>query len=150
MSFAAPAGLSARPQPQEGEMSKTKTRIGKVGLVVVPVSDEDRAIEFYVEKLGFELRSDVPFGNGYRWVEVAPADAETTIAIVRPPEGKRAGNAETGIALHTDDIRADHAELKAAGVDADDEVSDGGAPVPPMFWPRDQDNNTPMVVQVSS
>jgi catechol 2,3-dioxygenase-like lactoylglutathione lyase family enzyme len=150
MSFAAPAGLSGRSQPQEGEVSKTKTRIGKVGVVVVPVSDEDRAIDFYVEKLGFELRSDVPFGNGYRWVEVAPADAETTIAIVRPPEGKPAGNAETGIALHTDDIRADHAELKAAGVDVDDEVSDMGDPVPPMFWLRDQDNNTLMVVQVSS
>jgi catechol 2,3-dioxygenase-like lactoylglutathione lyase family enzyme len=123
-------------------VSKTTTRIGKVGVVVVPVSDEDRAIEFYVDKLGFELRADVPFGGAYRWVEVAPADGETTIAIVRPPEGKPAGNAETGIALHTDDINAVHAELKARGVDVDD-------PVPPMFWLRDQDNNTLMVVEVS-
>jgi hypothetical protein len=79
---------------------------------------------------------------------VAPADPETTIAIVRPPEGKPSGNSETGIALHTDDIRADHAELKAAGVDVDEEVSDMGDPVPPMFWFRDQDRNTLMVVEV--
>ena len=129
-------------------MSKTTTRIGKVGVVVVPVSDEDRAIEFYVDKLGFELRTDVPFGNGYRWVEVAPADAETTIAIVRPPEGKPTGNSETGIALHTDDIRADHAELKAAGVDVDDEVSRMGDPVPPMFWLRDPEGNVLMIAEV--
>ena len=52
------------------------------------VSDQDRMIEFYVATLGFEKRADVPFGNGYRWVEVAPAGAVTTIAIVPPPPGK--------------------------------------------------------------
>ena len=47
-------------------MSQTKTRISQIGTVVVPVSDQDRAIEFYTEALGFEKRTDVPFGNGYR------------------------------------------------------------------------------------
>ena len=94
-------------------MTTTKTRIKKISTVVVPVSDQDRAIEFYVETLGFEKRTDVPFGNGYRWVEVAPADAVTTIAIVPPPPGKPTGNVETGIGLNTDDIDADHADLKA-------------------------------------
>ena len=103
-------------------MSKTATRISKVGTVIVPVSDQDRAIEFYVDALGFEKRADVPFGDGYRWVEVAPADAVTTIAIVTPPPGKPSGNVETGIALHTADIDADHADLKQRGVDVDDEV----------------------------
>ena len=129
-------------------MSTTTSTISKVGVVCIPVSDQDRALAFYVDVVGLEKRADVPFGNGYRWVEVAPADAETTIAIVRPPEGKPSGNSETGIALHTDDIRADHAELKAAGVDVDEEVSDMGDPVPPMFWFRDQDDNTLMVVEV--
>jgi hypothetical protein len=41
-----------------------------------------------------------------------------------------------------------HADLKAAGVDVDEEVSEMGDPVPPMFWLRDQDNNTLMVVGV--
>src|ERR1700716_4533139 len=102
-------------------MSKTKTRISKLGTVVIPVSDQERAIEFYVETLGFEKRADVPFGNGYRWVEVAPADAVTTIAIVPPPPGKATGNVETGIGLHTDDIDADHEALKASGADVDAE-----------------------------
>jgi catechol 2,3-dioxygenase-like lactoylglutathione lyase family enzyme len=136
-------------QPQEGVVSTTKTGIAKVGVVVVPVSDEDRALEFYVDKLGFEKRADVPFGGSYRWVEVAPPGAETTIAIVRPPEGKQAGNAETGIALHTDDIASVHADLKDRGIDVDDEISAMGDPVPPMFWLRDQDGNSLMIVEVS-
>ena len=131
-------------------MSTTKTRIAKVGVVIIPVADEDRAIEFYVDKLGFEKRADVPFGGDYRWVEVAPPGAETTIAIVRPPEGKPTGNVETGIAFHTEDINGVHADLKASGVDVDDEVSVMGDPVPPMFWLRDQDGNTLMVVGSST
>ena len=128
-------------------MSTTKTRISKVGVVVVPVSDQDRAIEFYVDILGFEKRTDIPFGNGYRWVEVAPEGATTGIAIVPPPPGKPRGNVETGIGLHTDDIDADHADLKARGVDVDDEISRMGDPVPPLFWFRDPDGNTLMVVE---
>jgi catechol 2,3-dioxygenase-like lactoylglutathione lyase family enzyme len=130
-------------------VTATKTRISKVGTVVVPVSDQDRAIAFYTETLGLEKRADVPFGNGYRWVEVAPADAVTTIAIVPPPEGQPSGNAQTGIALHTDDIDAVHADLKAQGVDIDDEVSRMGDPVPPLVWFRDPDGNVLMLVEAS-
>jgi catechol 2,3-dioxygenase-like lactoylglutathione lyase family enzyme len=128
-------------------VTTTKNRISKIGVVVVPVADQERAIEFYVETLGFEKRTDVPFGNGYRWVEVAPAGAVTTIAIVPPPPGKPTGKVETGIGLHTDDIDADYADLKARGVDVDPEVSRMGDPVPPLFWFRDPDGNTLMVVE---
>jgi catechol 2,3-dioxygenase-like lactoylglutathione lyase family enzyme len=128
-------------------VSKTTTRISRIGTVCVPVSDQDRAIEFYVETLGFEKRTDVPFGNGYRWVEVAPADATTTIAIVPPPPGKPTGNVETGIALQTDAIDAEYEDLKARGVDVDAEVSRTGDPVPPLFWFRDPDGNSLMVVE---
>jgi catechol 2,3-dioxygenase-like lactoylglutathione lyase family enzyme len=125
----------------------TKTRINKIATVIVPVADQERAVEFYVEKLGFEKRVDVPFGNGYRWVEVGVGDQETTIALAPPPEGKPTGDVETGISLQTDDVDAYHDELKAAGVDVDPEVSRMGDPVPPMFWLRDPEGNTLMVVQ---
>ena len=127
-------------------MSKTTTRINKVGVVVVPVTDQDRAINFYVDTLGFEKRADVPFGEGYRWVEVAPAGADTTIAIVPPPPGTPSGNVQTGIALQTTDIDAVHADLKERGVDVDAEVSRMGDPVPPLFWLRDPEGNSLMVV----
>ena len=63
---------------------KTRTRLTPVGTVGVPVTDHDRALEFYVDKLGFEKRLDVPFGDGERWIEVAPPGAATTIALVSP------------------------------------------------------------------
>jgi len=123
--------------------------VSQVGRVIITVSDTDKAIDFYTGKLGFEKRVDTPMGNGYRWVEVAPAGAVTTIAIVPPPEGSAVGGKETGVTLDTSDIDADHAELKAKGVDVDPEVSRMGGPVPPMFWFRDQDANTLLVVQPS-
>jgi catechol 2,3-dioxygenase-like lactoylglutathione lyase family enzyme len=129
-------------------VTSTKTRLSKIGTVVIPVSDQDREIEFYVEKLGFQKRADVPFGDGYRWVEVAPGDADTTIALAPPPEGRPTGNRETGIGLYTDDIDALHAELKAAGVDVDAQVSRMGDPVPPLMWVRDPEGNSLMVVEM--
>jgi len=58
--------------------------------VVIPVSDQDPCHRVLTSNtLGFEKRSEVPFGNGYRWVEVAPADAVTTIAD-RPPAPRQA------------------------------------------------------------
>jgi catechol 2,3-dioxygenase-like lactoylglutathione lyase family enzyme len=126
--------------------TKSSTRITEVGAVMIPVSDQDKAIEFYTEKLGLEKRSDTPFGDGNRWVEVAPAGADTVIALVEPRPGDSVG-IEIPVGLNSADVEADHADLKAKGVDVDEEVSRMGDPVPPMFWFRDQDGNTLMVVQ---
>ena len=129
-------------------MSTTATRINKIGTVCIPVSDQDKMIDFYVDTLGFEKRADVPFGGHYRWVEVAPVGADTTIALAPPPEGRPTGNVETGITLQTYDVDAEHAALKARGVDIDAEVSRMGDPVPPIVWLRDPENNRLMIVEV--
>jgi catechol 2,3-dioxygenase-like lactoylglutathione lyase family enzyme len=131
-------------------MSETasSTRITSVGRVMVPVADQDRAIEFYTGKLGFELRSDIPYGDGERWVEVGPPGGETAIALVTPRDAFQPGTVNN-IALTTRDIDAVHAELREAGVDADAEVSRMGGPVPPMLWFRDQDRNPLLVVEDS-
>jgi catechol 2,3-dioxygenase-like lactoylglutathione lyase family enzyme len=127
----------------------TQTRIAKIGTVIIPVAEQEKAIEFYVETLGFEKRVDVPMGDQYRWVEVAPAGADTTIALAPPPPGDEAkvGGTQTGIALQTGDVDAIHAELRGRGVDVDAEVSRMGDPVPPMFWLRDPEQNVLMVVE---
>src|SRR3954469_7670083 len=126
---------------------QTKLNINCVGRVCVTVADTDRAIGFYVDTLGFEKVVDVPMGPGMRWVEVQVADGKTTIALAPPPEGQQAGGTQTGICLDPSDVDADHAALKAAGVDVDDEVSRFGGPVPPMFWLRDPDGNALIVVE---
>jgi predicted enzyme related to lactoylglutathione lyase len=128
-------------------VSTTTSRIAEINLVMIPSADQDRSIEFY-ESLGFEKRTDVPFGDKYRWVEVYPPRGTTGIALAPPREGDPTG-IQTGISLTTDDIDATHAELKASGVDVDPEVMRMGDPVPPMFWFRDSDGNTLLVVQTA-
>jgi catechol 2,3-dioxygenase-like lactoylglutathione lyase family enzyme len=142
-------GLSSRdPNPKEDLVSSTKTQVNKIATVVIPVADQDGQIAFYVDKLGFEKRVDIPFGGQYRWVEVGPVGAETTIALAPPPPqgDTQVGKRETGISLYHPDIDAYHADLKAAGVDVDAEVARMGDPVPPMFWLRDPEGNSLMVI----
>ena len=127
-------------------MSTTATGIRQISLVCVPTPDQDRAIAFY-EALGFEKRTDTPFGGGYRWIEVYPPDGTAGIALAPPPPGTELKAMETGITLTTSDIDATHAALKSRGVDVDAEVARMGDPVPPMFWFRDPSGHVLMVVQ---
>jgi catechol 2,3-dioxygenase-like lactoylglutathione lyase family enzyme len=127
-------------------VSTIKRRIGTISLVAVPATDQDRSIAFY-EALGFEKRTDIPFGDQYRWVEVYPPSGPTGIALAPPRPGIDKTGVETGIILTTDDIDATHAQLRSDGVEVDAEVARMGDPVPPMFWFRDPDGNTLMIVQ---
>ena len=120
--------------------------IKQVGRVMVPVADQDAAIAFYTETLGFSLAADVPFGEGDRWVEVAPPGGGTALALV-PPQGNYQPGRNTGIALTSPDPRADHAELKAKGVDVDEELMGGDGTVPLLFFFRDHDGNHLMIVE---
>jgi predicted enzyme related to lactoylglutathione lyase len=125
----------------------TNLHITEVGRVAIPAADQDRALEFYVDTLGFEKRVDETFADGkMRWIEVAPPGAATAIAIT-PPMGDGPSSVDTGIIISTDDIDADHATLKAAGVDVDPEVERMGAPVPPMFTLRDPSGNRLAIVE---
>lgn len=138
-----------------------KTRIRQVGTVFVPVADQDRALEFYLEKLGFEKRGDATYGEGHRWIEVAPPGSSIAIALVPPGEGASAGANEARCALATDDIEADHAALRANGVDVDERIGKAGTsrpglfstkvevrdPMPPQFSFRDPDGNRFLVVE---
>ena len=128
--------------------STATTAIDRVSTVMVPVADQDKAIEFYTEKLGFEKVADIPFGDGDRWVAVVPPGAATTIALVLPREGEKPG-IETRIGLESTDIDADHAALRERGVDLDPEVMRMGGPVPPMFFFRDQDGNRLLIVETN-
>ena len=121
--------------------------LNKVATVIIPIADQDKALEFYCDRLGFEKRVDVPFAGQYRWIEVGLPNQDTTIALAPPREGEPMQPRETGISLQTDDIDGYYARLKDAGVDVDEQVQRMGDPVPPMFWLRDPEGNTLMVVQ---
>ena len=103
-----------------------------------------------MEKLGFEKRPDLAYRGGHRWIEVAPPAAANTIALVLPTEGASAGGDVARRAFATADIEADHAALRARGVDVDAEIAGTGTarsglvsnavsiadPVPAQFFLR--------------
>jgi catechol 2,3-dioxygenase-like lactoylglutathione lyase family enzyme len=123
-------------------MSEQTTRITKVGTVILPVSDQDRALDLFVGTFGFEKRLDGEFAPGQRWIEVAPPGAETSIALVAPDASEG-----VEISFATDDAEADHAAMLEAGIRADAELIDLGQGVPPMFTFRDPDGNSFRVVE---
>jgi catechol 2,3-dioxygenase-like lactoylglutathione lyase family enzyme len=129
--------------------------------VFVPVADQERALKFYLDKLGFEKRADFPYGDNSRWIEVAPPGAANTIALVPASEGEPARGDETLCAFQTADIEADHATLSATGVDMDAEIAREGKhrsglvslevtikdPVPRQFFFRDTEGNRFLIVE---
>lgn len=127
-------------------MPSTTTSVTKLGRVIIPVSDQDGAIAFYTEKLGFSLTVDIPFGDGDRWVEVAPPEGGAAIALATPMGDFQPGR-PTGIALSTTDARAAHEELKSKGVEVDAELMGGDGTVPLMFGLRDGEGNQLLLVQ---
>jgi catechol 2,3-dioxygenase-like lactoylglutathione lyase family enzyme len=118
-------------------------QVTHIGTVIVPVADQDAALEFYAGTLGFETRLDAPFGPGQRWIEVAPPGAETSIALV-PRDAAPAG---IEVSLATRSAADNHAELRGRGVEADAELIELGEGVPPMFTFRDPDGNRFRVVE---
>ena len=122
------------------------TKVSQLGRVIVPVSDQDAAIAFYTEKLGFTVSMDVPYGEGDRWVELSPPGGGSGIAV-SPGMGDFQPGRETGIALTSSDPKADYEELKSKGVQVDDELMGGDGTVPLLFMFRDQDGNGLMIVE---
>jgi lactoylglutathione lyase len=126
-------------------MNGTSTHITGVYTVGVPVTDQDRALEFYVGTLGLEKRMDVPLEQfGGRWIEVAPPGAPVTIALVPERDGVPSG-VETGIRLTASDVGTAHADLGSRGVEVGELLRWTGTPG--MFAIRDQDGNRLEVVE---
>jgi lactoylglutathione lyase len=140
MSSAAPgrlAGMSESTQPS--------TTVTNIGVVMFTVADQDAAKAFYTEKLGFEVRADMSFGEQgeHRWLEVAPPGSTARLALNPPMDGTPGGG---GIGVDTTDVLGEHARLKAVGgIDLDPEpMQTPGAPL--MFMLRDPDGNVVVVV----
>ena len=143
MSFAATPGLRTM-----SDLAQAPTTLSNIGVAMFTVVDQDAALAFYVEKLGFELRSDTPFGEHgeMRWVEVAPPGSHARLAL-NPPMGNEPGGGSIGV--ETPDVLGEHARLRAiGGIDLDPEPARiPGAPL--LFMLRDPDGNHVAVVEAA-
>jgi catechol 2,3-dioxygenase-like lactoylglutathione lyase family enzyme len=126
-------------------MKNGTTLFTGLSTVAIPVSDQDRSKALF-EQLGFETLFDADLGDGFRWLELAPSGAVTSIALVGTGEGLPTGIA-TGVRLVTPDARAARAELLALGLSVG-ELLDGPTP-PLMFSFCDLDSNRLYVAEPS-
>ncbi|WP_210593309.1 VOC family protein [Streptomyces sp. GESEQ-35] len=89
--------------------------ITHASFVTLPVSDQDRALRFYTDVLGFEVTADRDMPQG-RWLQVAPKGAQTVFTLSGPGMGGFRPGETRGIMLVTTDVDADCARLTAAGI----------------------------------
>jgi lactoylglutathione lyase len=114
----------------------TSTYITGVRTISIPVDDQDSALRFYVDTLGFAVVRDQPTPNG-RWIELVPGQDGSIVTL--EPAAPNITRGAIGIRFTTDDAEAAHAALSAKGVDTDDILRWPG--VPAMFGFRDPDGN---------
>ena len=126
-------------------MSPTKTHIMGIRTVSIQVDDQDAALAFYVDVLGFTKLRDNPTPGGGRWIELAPGDQSVIVTLEPAAPGISRG--PIGIRFSTDDAEAAHAALRDAGVDTDEILRWPG--VPPMFAFRDPDGNAFSITELA-
>ena len=123
------------------------TAIGDVRTIAVTVADQDSALAFYVDVLGFEKRLDASISPTMRWIEVAPPGARTSIALTAAETGAT-GDTDTGIRFSVPDAAGEHASMDARGIGVGELLAWPG--IPPMFTFDDPDGNRFYVVEDSS
>jgi lactoylglutathione lyase len=125
-------------------MSPGKTHVTGIRAVSIPVEDQDDALRFYVDTLGFTTLRDTTTPNGSRFIELAPGD--TSVVITLEPAAPNVTRGAIGIRFTTGDADDAHAALVAAGVDTDEILRWPG--VPAMFAFRDPDGNAFSITEI--
>ena len=127
--------------------TQVPTTISNIGVAMFAIADQDAAIAFYTQTLGWELRADVVVEEGgFRWVEVAPPGSTARLAL-NPPMGGEPGGSAVGV--ETPDVEAEYARAAALDGVTVGEMMGGAGPVPRMFSIQDPDGNQIWVVQAS-
>lgn len=126
----------------------TSSPVRHAKLVSVNVRDADRAIAFWRDRMGFELRADTPYGDGQRWIELMPPGAVTGLTLTTPDNQLwREPGGYGNLILATEDIDAAHAELTARGVEFAGPVMRMEGGPPPMAFFADQDGTQFLLVE---
>jgi lactoylglutathione lyase len=123
----------------------SSTPITGVRTVSIPVEDQDAALAFYRDTLGFAVLRDAPTPSG-RWIELSPAEGSVILTLEPAADGIVRG--AIGVRFTTDDSEAAHAELAGRGVAVDDILRWPG--VPPMFGFRDPDGNAFSITETAT
>src|ERR1700742_3142469 len=94
-----------------------KKMIRGVKIVSIPVSNQDVALQFYTEKIGFKVATDQPFGPGQRWIELLIPGADTSLALFTPPGQENRIGGFQPLTFWCDDVFATAKLFKSKGVE---------------------------------
>lgn len=95
--------------------------ITHVKLVSIPVKDQVKAFDFYTQKLGFEVKTDVPMGNGKRWIKLLPPGSTTSVVLFTTEGQEDRVGTFSNVVFATDDVEKSYQELKSRGVEFSEE-----------------------------
>jgi len=118
-----------------------QTTITDIRAVGIPVSNQDKALTFFVDTLGFEKRLDARVSDNFRWITVAAPGASTSVALIANP----ATGADTGIRFVVPDAEIEYAAMRHRGIQVGELLRWPG--VPPMFEFKDPDGNRFEIVE---
>jgi catechol 2,3-dioxygenase-like lactoylglutathione lyase family enzyme len=90
--------------------------IKAIKFVSIPVRDQDQAVRFYTEKLGFQILTDQPFDDKQRWIELRIPGSETKVVLFTPSGHEDRIGSFSNVTFVTDDIDRTYQELKDRGV----------------------------------
>lgn len=89
-----------------------------IKFVNIPVEDQERALAFYTECLGFTVATDQPLGPaGQRWIELKIPGAETRVSLFTPPGHQDRVGTFVPLSLWADDVAGTYETLRARGVE---------------------------------
>jgi lactoylglutathione lyase len=114
--------------------------INRVKLMGVCIKDQNKALDFFTKKLGFEVRANEPMGPDARWIEVAPPGGDTTLALWTPPGFEQRVGTFSQIVFKCEDVQATYEELRKKGVEFTQEPKDQPGGMMAQFV--DPDGNT--------
>ena len=121
----------------------SSTTIADVRTIGINVTNQDTAVRFFTDTLGFDKRLDAPISPTMRWIEVAAPGATTSIAL-NLADASNVGT-DTGIRFAVPDAATEHAAMTRHGVDVSELIAWEG--VPAMFNFTDPDGNRFYVVE---
>ena len=93
----------------------------QVKFVSIPVTDQQRALDFYTKRLGFTVYTDQPFGEGQRWIELKLGRSETMVVLFTADEHRSWIGKPLNISFACDDVAKTVAELRERGVEFEGE-----------------------------
>src|SRR4051812_3544889 len=91
--------------------------IKQIKFVSIPVTDQNRALDFYTDKLGFTIITDQPFDGKQRWIELRIPKADTRVVLFTPEGDEKRIGSFMNMSYSCDDLDKTYEELKNRGVE---------------------------------